>query len=741
MGDQRIDGLGVVAFTALGRAMFRWRVLVLLLWAVITVLGAVVGGQIFDRASSVDSLSSEAESARTQQMLDARLGDGPEVFAIAAGRHPRDPVLIESLVEVAGGLRAVDGVVEVHDGYTAPGGLIGADDDSVMVRVEMRLGLSAEEQQRVEAEVAALLRTIDAPEVLVGGEKLAERAFAEQAIRDATVGESIALVVLFIALLVIFGGAVAASLPLLVALGAITATLLGLVALTAVTPVSEFAVNVVTLLGIGLAVDYTLVLVFRFREERAANPQAGPAEWMGRTMATAGYAVLISGLAVTAAMFGLSVFAEQLLASIAQGGAIVAVVVTAAALTAVPALVGVAHRRIPATGAPTWVNRSVGRIRNRLGRTDRSVSTGVLARLAGFAYRRPAPVIAAVGGGLLIVALPAAALNLGNSDARSLPVSMEARQAYDTAQSDFFANRAAPVVVVAAADPAEPAVRDLLNELLVLPEVFQVQVRFDLPPGITVIDHTPHGGTGGPESQDLVREVRDMSTAAMPLMVGGVAAEVVDHADSLGSRVPIVIGVLLAASMMLLFVLTGSVVIPIKALVINGLTLLATLGVLVVVFQWGVGSSLLGFESWGALDLTTPVFLLVFIYALTMDYEVFLLSRIKEEYDRGAGSRAIVQGITASGQVVTAAAVCIIIVFLGFVLGELVAVKEVGFGMAVAIALDVTLMRGLLLPAVMSVLGERNWWAPAPLRRWHARWLNGSVRPERTGEKQHQQMA
>lgn len=343
----------------------------------------------------------------------------------------------------------------------------------------------------------------------------------------------------------------------------------------------------------------------------------------------------------------------------------------------------------------------------------------MLARLAGYAHRRPGPVLAIVGGGLVILALPAAAISLGNSDARSLPTSMEARQAYDTVQHNFLADRAAPVVIVVDADPAEPAVRDLLNELLVLPQVYQLQVRFDLPPGITVVDLTPHGESGGPQSRELVREVRAM-TSTMPLVVGGLAAEVVDHADSLGSRLPIVVGVLLLATMTLLFVLTGSLVIPIKALALNVLTLLATLGVLVVVFQWGVGGPLLGFEAWGAMDLTTPVFLLVFIYALTMDYEVFMLSRIKEEHERGAGQHAVLRGIVASGPVVTAAAICIIIVFLGFVLGELVPVKEVGFGMAVAIALDVTVMRGLLLPAVMSMLGDWNWWAPAPLQRLHA---------------------
>jgi RND superfamily putative drug exporter len=703
--------------------MYRWRVLVLVLWTVTVIGGGVIGGQIFDRASTVESLSPGAESERTQHLLDERLDDGPEVIAIARGLHPRDPQLVRSLVAVADELHAIDGVVEVQDGVTAPGGSIGADNNSVAVRVALRLDLPDADQERLEEKVAAVLRGIDAPTVLVSGEKLAERAFADQAIRDATVGESIALVALFATLIVILGGVVAALLPLLVALGAIAAAFLGLVGLTAVTPVSEFAINVVTLLGIGLAVDYTIVLMYRFREERAAEPQADPSDWIGRTMATAGRAVLISGLAVTSAMVGLAVFAEPLLASIAQGGAIVALLATVVALTAGPALLGVTHRRVPAADATTWVRRIVRRLRGVfVRRQPRAAEGGMLARLAGYAQRRPGPVAAVAAGGLLVLALPVLTINLGNSDARSLPTSMEARQAYDVMQRDFLADRAAPVIVVIDADAAEPAVRDLLNELLVRPQVDQLQIRFDLPPGITVVDLTPVGETGGTESRELVREIRAMSSP-LPMSVGGVAAEVVDHADSLRGRLPVVVGVLLVATMALLFVLTGSVVIPVKALVLNLLTLLATLGVLVMVFQRGVGAALLGFEPWGAMDLTTPVFLLVFIYGLTMDYEVFMLSRIKEEHDRGAGAQAVLRGIVRSGPVVTAAAICMIIVFLGFVLGELVAVKEVGLGMAVAIALDVTVVRGLLLPAVMALLGEWNWWAPAPLRRLHARWL------------------
>jgi RND superfamily putative drug exporter len=689
----------VTAAARFGRAIYRWRRPVLCLWLVATVAGAAAGGQLFDRTSSVDSLRPDAESVRAQRLLDERLGDGPAVFAIARGRHPRDPALVESLIAVAGEVRAVDGVVEVRDGHTAPGGQAGADNLSYLVSVELRPGRPDPDTERTAAQVAALLRTIDAPQVLVGGEPLAERAFAEQAVRDAAVGESVALAVLFVALLLILGGLVAAALPLLVALAAVTVTLLGLLALTAVTPVSEYAVNVVTLLGIGLAVDYTILLVYRFREERAADPAGTVERWVARTVATAGRTVLVAGLAVAAAMAGLAVFAEPLLGSMARGGAIVAVVATLVALTAVPALLAVAHRRLPP------------------GRSRRG--PGLLGRLAGFAQRRPGPVALAVAGGLLVLALPFTAVNLANSDARALPADAEVRQAYELRQRDFAAELAAPVVVVAAADPADPAVRDLLNDLLALPQVRQVLPRVDTPPGLTVIDLTPYGETAGPRSRELVRAVRGMP-GPVPLQVTGPAAEVVDYADSVGGRLPAVVAVLLLASVVLLFALTGSVVIPVKALLLNALTLLATLGVLVAVFQWGWGGWLLGFESWGAIDLTTPVLLFVFLFGLTMDYEVFLLSRIREERDRGVAG-PVLPGIVASGPVVTAAAAGICIVFLGFVFGELVAVKEIGVGMVVAIVLDVTVVRGLLLPAVMSLLGQWNWWAPGPLRRLFSR--------------------
>ncbi|HEV7709866.1 MAG TPA: MMPL family transporter [Asanoa sp.] len=713
-------------FGALGRAMVRWRWPVLAVWLVLLIAGAAFGGKVFDRLATTDNLRPDAESQQADQRVQQLKPEGEKVVAVIRDRDIYDPPLVENVQKIATEIKGIDGVKSVDDLYGAPGGRIGADNRSSLVEVELRPGLPDAQRERAEDLVAAALHRIDAPQVLVGGEKLAERAFADQAIRDAAVGESIALVVLLIVLVLLLGGFVAGLIPLAAAFASVAATLLGLLLLTAFGDVGEFTVNVVTLLGIGLAVDYALLMIARFREERAAAPDAATDELLARVTATAGRTVVISGLAVAAAMLGLFAFAEPLLASMALGGAVVVVLATVAGLTAVPALIAVGHRRIPEAGARH-------RILDRLPRPKQAL----LHRLAVVAQRKPGPVALAVSVGLIVLSLPfVLGANLGNSDARALPASSEARQLYEVVQRDFNVDRAEPVVVVVNTDPATAAVRDLMNQLNTMPGVVLMQPRPDITGPAAIIDVTPKGVTADQTSRDLVREIRALNTP-VPLLVGGPAAELVDYQASVASRLPIAVLVLLLVTVILLFVLTGSLVIPVKALLMNALTLLGTLGVLVVVFQWGIGDVLLGFDSWGAIDVTTPVLLFVFIFGLSMDYEVFLLARIKEEWDQrvrrrrpgadaAASDRAVLAGITKTGPVVTTAALSISVVFLGFLLGGLTAVKEIGFGMVVAVVLDVTVVRGLLLPALMSLLGEWNWWSPAPLRRLHQRWFQSA---------------
>jgi RND superfamily putative drug exporter len=711
-------------FESLGRFVARRRWIVVALWVAALVVGVGAGGQLFDRLQPVDALSGDAEAARADRLITQASENGPVIFAVIRGADVTSPALMTSVSKAASDLRGLRGVVKVDDPFSARGAPIGPDNRSTMVVVQLAEGLAPAALEAVEDQVRARLHRIEAPSVLVGGDHLAERAFGEQAVRDLAVGESIAFGLLIVALIVIFGGVVAAGLPLVAAVVGVSVTFLVLLVVSFLGPVGEFSLNIVTLLGLGLAVDYALLIVSRYREELAGG--ADPATAIAVTMRHAGRAVAISGLAVAAALGGLAVFAEPLLASMAVGGLAVVLLVTALALTLVPALIGIAGPRIPAAGAPTWVTRTLARL--RIGtRSGRRPPSSTLVRLATVSQRRPALVALLVTLGLLVLAAPLAGANFANSDTRALPSSVEERRAFEARQATFTRGEAAPVTVVATVDPATPAVRDYLNVLLKLPGVVRLTVRDDVAPGTIVIDLTPAGVTSGEQSRALVRAVR-ADRPAFGVLVAGEAAKVVDYQDSVVSRLPYAVGAVVLAMFVLLYALTRSVVVPIKAMLFNALTFVATLGSLVAIFQWGWGEPVLRFDSWGALDLTTPLLLFVFILGLSMDYEVFLLARIREEYDRRPDNdRAVLAGIARSGPVVTAAAVCITIVFLGFAAGGLVAVKEIGVGMAIAVLLDVTLVRGLLLPAVMTMLGDLNWWSPSRSSR-RARRATGPAR-------------
>ncbi|GAA3926291.1 MMPL family transporter [Actinoplanes auranticolor] len=691
---------------ALGRTVYLRRLAVIAVWTVVALAGAVFGGSVYDRTQSIDTLPAGAPATVAQDRLDALSPEGERLVAVISGRDVGAIALIDSVTRIAFEIRAIPGVAEVEDSYTTGTRTISRDNRSSLVTVELKPGLSDDEALRAADGVKAALLRIDAPEILVGGELLAEREFGDQAVRDAAVGESVALVCVGLLLILVLGGLVAGLLPLAAALGAVTATLLALTGLARLLPVSEYAVNVVTLLGIGLAVDYSLLMIARFKQERAADPRAPLAELLARTVATAGRAVLVSGSAVTAALVGLFAFGEPLLAAMAMGGALVVVLATATGLTLVPALIAVAHRRIPATG---WRRPGRGSGRPR--------GPGLLARLAAFAQRRPGPVALAATAGLLVLSAPLLFVEFANSDVRALPQSSEARQTYEAVQEKFADPPKQPLTVVVEADPAQPGMKELFDTMRGLPGVSDLYVRSELPPGVSIADVVPAGAADGRQAQSLVAGLRALDAPA-PVLVAGPAAELVDAKRSVAGRLPLALAIIVVATGALLFALTRSVVVPVKAIVMNLLTLLATMGVLVAVFQWGWGSGVLGFTPWGALDLTTPLLLFVFAFGLSMDYEVFLLARIKEEWDRrratdrAANDRAVLAGITATGPVVTTAALAIGLVFGGFVLGGLVAVKEIGVGMAVAVLLDVTVVRGLLLPATMSLLGRWNWWRP-----------------------------
>lgn len=626
--------------------------MVLAVWLALVVAGGVFGGQIFDRAATVSELSPSAESMRAAARLDQLSPEATVIIAITKDREPYDPELVASVQAVT---IALEGIAKVESLYNAPGGMIGRDAKSTVVRAEL-IDLSKQDQ------VVAELRKIAAPRVLVSGEEIAEREFAETAVRDAAVGESVALVVLTLLLFLIFRRAAPVVVTLGTALASVAVTLLVLRGLAEVTVVSEFALNVVTLLGLGLTVDYALLILWRYREDQSWEK--------------AGRAVLISGAAVSLALLGLLLFAEPLLAAMALGGLAASIIATAAALTLTPALIGIfGDRVLPAKNA-----------------TPERLS--LLGRSAAYAVRKPGQVALLSAGLLVLLALPFWGADLGNSDARALPEDSESRQAFEEMAQVFRHGRAEPVTVIVESDSGGEQMRDYLNKLNTLPGVNRLELRLQIPAGTTVIDLTPVTEKDGPA---VVRAVRAVELDR-PVIVGGQAAEVVDYRDAVLRKMPLVLAVLFVSLLGLLYLLTGSLVIPVKALLLNLLPLAASLGVLTILFG-------------GHLDLTTPVLLFVFIFGLSMDYEVFLLSRITEEYRKtGDNERAIVTGLTRTGPVVTAAAACLIVVFLGFVFADLVPVREIGVGMAIALILDVTIVRGLLLPALMKLLGRWNWW-------------------------------
>lgn len=682
--------------TRLGRWTARRRVPVLIGWVLVTVAGAVFGGAVFDRTQPVDGLRPGAESTVAQARIDEVSPDREVVVAVLSGRDYNATDLVSEASRVMFEIRDIPGVAQVVDSYTTGAYRVSKDNQKSLVTVELRPELSTEDALVAADRVADALHRIPVPEVLVGGKLLAEREFGDQAVEDAAFGESVALVVLVAVLIVLLGGFVVGSVPLVAALATIAGALLALTAVAGMTSVSEYAVNVVTLLGIGLAVDYSLLVVSRFREERAADRDAPVAELLARTVATAGRAVLISGLAVGVTLAGLFVFADPLLAAMAMGGALVVVLATAAGVTLVPALIAVAHKRIPER-----------RVLRR--------GPGVLAGLAAFAQRRPALVALGATAGLLLLSLPVLSVDLGDSDARSLPAGSEPRQVVEVVEREFPSSAGDPFTLFIDSTYTDPGVAALISGLVERDDVKDVDQRSGPPPNVTIVDVALEPHTSSERAQQLVRDIRAMDTP-FPVLVAGPAAELVDAKDATADLLPVALLVIAAATALLLFAMTRSVVVPLKALAMNALTLAATLGVMVAIFQWGWGASLLGFEPQGTLDLTTPLLLFVFIFALSTDYEVFLLARIKEEWDRedpddpGANNRAVLAGITTTGPVITLAALSIGIVFLGFALGDLVAVKQIGVGMALAVLLDVTILRGLLLPAVMTLLGRQNWW-------------------------------
>jgi len=700
----------------LGRFAYRNRWLVVAGWLGVLILGVLFGSGVFSRLEGGQGTRDDVESAEVQRQLAEFGGVDADVLILLDGTAVSDPQLRDSVTALAGDLRAMPEVRAVTGPGNAgtgvppaagpgpePGpikdsetGMIAKDGRALLLAVALRPGLEPPDTKRVVDQITAQVQAVDVPRALVGGPAPLEVEFQTTAQQQFAHGELIALPFVVILLLLAFRGVLPALLPLLIAAVSVVGTLLILLGVSYATTLAFFAVNVITMVGMGLAIDYALLLVSRFREERAAGH--GIEDAVTRMAATAGRTVVFSAATVTVALAGLLVFAEPLLRSIAWGAIGVVTMTAAAVLTLVPAFLRLCGRRIkPERGA-----------------SASSGDHGVFARLARWTQRFAVVLTPLLVAGLVLLAAPLGHAEWGQPGPESLPRSSPTRQLAQVVQERFPGGAGTPITVVANLVPSSPTTTNLITWIKGRPGVAAVRVRPRAPAGTTVLDVLPSGPDQNVNAKRIVRDIHGLDLARqVRVQAGGPAASLVDFQDSVGRRLPWAIAVVCLATLVLLLFMTGSVVVPVKAIVMNVLSLGATFGTLVWIFQDGHLSGLLGFDPVGSIDSAVPIFIFAFAFGLSMDYEVFLLSRIKEHYDRtGDNDRAVAIGLQRSGRIVTMAAALMIAVFLGFTAGGLLTVKENGLGMALAILIDATIVRTLLVPAIMKLMGHWNWWAP-----------------------------
>jgi RND superfamily putative drug exporter len=550
----------------------------------------------------------------------------------------------------------------------------------------------------------------------VGGVVPTDETIDQQTTANITRAEGLSFPILLILLLVIFGGLTAACLPLAIGALGILGSFTVLRLLTIITGVSVFSLNITTILGLGLGIDYGLFLVTRFREE--LHKQATVEDAVARTVATAGRTVLVSGITVAIVLASLMLFPETILRSIGYGGVATVVVDMLAALTVLPALLAVLGPKVNSL-----------RIRRSLARPPAAEASGGWYRLAHSVMRRP--VLYAVPIIVLLLALGSPFLKVvwGGVDATVLPSAAAPRIVTEALNRDFPGNPTSPIETIVqfpgavAGSPARAAgLTAYIGRLGHVPGIVSAQLT-GVHGDLARVDLSYRPGPYTPQARAIVGNVRDVAgPAGATVQTGGQTAALADELSSLGHTLPFMALAVVLATFLLMFLAFGSLVLPLQAIVMNILSLSAMFGVVTWIFQDGHLSGLLGFTPNGTISPTIPVLMFAIMFGLSMDYQVFLLSRIRERYDIiRDNTAAIASGLQRTGGVITSAALLLVIVIGLFSLSSITFIKMLGIGMIVALILDATLVRMLLVPAVMRLVGDANWWAPAPLRRFYAR--------------------
>ena len=711
---------------ALARAASRhpWRTLAL--WAVLIVAAVAASSAFLDDALTTQAgFTGRPDSVRAQDLIEQRLR-GPErdtelVVVRSASRSVDDPAFRARVQELQGGIAGLgtDVVQRVGSVYQLEDpSLVSRDRHATLLPVVM-----AGSVEQAADHIATLRGVVDRAdggdgfEVLLAGQGALNEDFNTIAEEDLRQGETIGVVVALVVLVAVFGAIVAALLPIGLAVLAIAAAI-GLVALLGlVFDFSFFVTNMITMMGLAVTIDYSLFIVSRYREERrAGHDRLDAIELAG---ATASRAVLFSGITVVLALVGMLLIPTTIFRSLASGAILVVITAVAASLTLLPALLGLLGDRVNAL-----------RVRRRSS-LERQRQGGIWVAISRAAMRRPVLSLLAAVAFLVVASTSVFDLRTGFAGVSTLPDDFASKRAFTVLATEFSGGLTTPVEVVVDGDAGDQAVRQGVEKLRALlaadrgfgPSAVEVNDARDL----SVVSASVTGDPSGAAAVEAVTRIReDYVAEAFPagtpakVLVGGETAFNKDFFDLTDTYTPIVFGFVLLLSLLLLTVVFRSIVVPVKSILLNLLSVGAAYGILVAVFQKGgpaIGrrlADLLGFQQVDAIEAWLPLFLFSVLFGLSMDYHVFLLSRIREHYDRtGDNAESVAEGVRTTARIITGAALIMVAVFGGFAAGRLVSFQQMGFGLAVAVLIDATIIRSVLVPAAMKLLGDWNWYLPS----------------------------
>ena len=694
-------------FEKLGRTLFRRRKAVLAGFIVATIAAGVIGSLVFSRLEGGGYSDPNSDSYKAANYLTDtfKVKDPAIIFIIDAGKSVADPAVAAEVAPIEAELRNRPGVESTLSYWSAGGAkqLVSSDGNAAYLFIygaEADLTsldkLASELQKKYDGEVGNL-------RIYVGGFSTFNNAINERISSDLKFAEAISIPLTFLFLLFVFGGLIASAMPVVVAVSAILGAFVILYLISLATGVSIFSLNLITGLGMGLGIDYSLLMVNRFREELHSGKSVE--ESVAQTVKTAGRTVFFSGITVMISLASLMFFPQMFLKSFGYGGVAVVAIAILGALIPLPAILALLG---------TKIDKFVVRKSAITPKED-----GRWAHTARFVMKRP---VAVVFLSLLIlgtIASPIKDIVFSQVDTRVLPASDKAAIAAQVGLDKFPGEQANPIeIVIPNGTSKMVAINSFVSELANIPGVMNIGAPETV--GTDVRIAAIHSmGARTPAAEKMITEIRALNVPEGTL-VGGVAADYADSQIGIAKTLPIALGWIAVGTLILLFMFTGSIILPIKAVILNLLSLSATLGAMTWIFiggnlTWLVGS----FTNTGSIDTSIVILIAVVAFGLSMDYEVFLLSRIKEEHDAGHSNiESVALGLQKSARIITAAAVILSVVFAIFMTSGVTSIKAMGFGVAFAILLDATLVRALLVPALMRLFGERNWWAPKALKRF-----------------------